>query len=372
MYLEELKLLNFRNYEDLKVSFHEKLNLILGENGQGKTNLLESIYFLSRGRSFRNPNRELIRTGETKGSVEGMFYRNALQSRDQVQITLDFEEGSPGTTIFFNRKKEKSRSALAGKILMVEFTPDDLCIIKDGPDQRRRFIDNELLNIKPTHGSALKEYSRVLRQRNELLKSIQKEPSLKSTLFLWDQRLVQVGKRILLNRIGFLQKINGIAKQIHQDLTAGQENMALYYQSNLIKSNEDLTSFEEIFLKRLEENQRSDIGRGVTSAGPHLDDIKININNMDVKTYGSQGQKRTCALSLKLSQTYVIREETGEEAIVLLDDVMSELDGKRQKRIMEHFRNNQVVITSTEISFLDQLPQEMKKIYNVKQGRLFY
>lgn len=371
MYLEKLKLCNFRNYEDLHVTFHEQMNLILGENGQGKTNLLESIYFLSRGRSFRNPNRELVRHGEKSASVEGTIYRTSLDSRDQVQIVLEYGDGPQGTSILCNRKKISSKNELAGRILMVEFTPEDLTIVKGGPEQRRRFIDNELLNIKPVHGSAIKEYGKILRQRNELLKSIQKDPSLKDTLFVWDQRLVEVGKRILLNRIGFLQKLNGISKEIHKNLTDGKESLQLYYHSNMIRSNEDLSSYGDLFAKRLDENRSIDIRRGLTSAGPHLDDIKINVNGTDVKVYGSQGQKRTCALSLKLSQTNIIREETGEEAIVLLDDVMSELDGNRQKRIMEHFKKNQIVITSTEISFLDQLPGEMKKIYNVKGGKLF-
>ncbi|QSX07584.1 DNA replication/repair protein RecF [Alkalibacter rhizosphaerae] len=371
MHLEKLKLYNFRNYPELEVFFHDKMNLILGENGQGKTNLLESIYFLSRGRSFRNPNRELVKTGEEKAFVDGIFVRNDTDSKEHVQITMNYGLSAEGTSILLNRKKLKSRSELAGKILIVDFTPEDLSIVKDGPDKRRRFIDNELLNIKPVHGAALKEYGKILRQRNELLKTMQRDPSVKDTLFVWDERLVKTGKKILFNRIGFMQKINGIAKEIHENLTDGKEALKLYYYSNLIKNNDDLSSFEEIFRQKLDQNLSQDIRRGSTSAGPHLDDIKININDMDAKTYGSQGQKRTCALSLKLSQTSIIKEETGEDAIVLLDDVMSELDGNRQQRIMEHFKDNQIVITSTEISFLDQLPKSMKKIYNVKSGKLY-
>jgi DNA replication and repair protein RecF len=371
MYLEKLRLSHFRNYVNLDVSFHEKMNVVLGDNGQGKTNLLEAIYFLSRGRSFRNPNRELVTTGEEHGVVEGVFHRSTQASNELVHIALDYGPTMEGTTILLNRKKTKARSELAGKILIVDFTPDDLAIVKDGPEKRRRFIDNELLNIKPTHDAVIKEYGKILRQRNELLKSIQRDPSLKETMFVWDQRLVDVGKRIVFNRIGFLQKINGIAKEIHENLTDGKEVLKLYYYSNLIKSNRDVDAFESLFKAKLEEQLPQDIRRGTTTVGPHLDDIKIYINDMDVKTYGSQGQKRTCALSLKLSQTKIIQEETGEEAIVLLDDVMSELDAGRQQRIMEHFKNNQIVITATEMNFLDRLAKGTKKIYNVKSGTLY-
>ncbi|MBF7096088.1 DNA replication/repair protein RecF [Alkalibacter mobilis] len=370
MYLKKLKFSNFRNYTDLEIELDPDLNLILGENGQGKTNLLEGIYFLARGKSFRNQNRDLVNFESEKSFAEGFFFRERLNNSDTVRISIDKNSSSETTGISINRNKVKSKNDLAGKFFIVDFTPEDLSIIREGPEKRRRFIDNEMLNIKPVHGSLLKDYNKVLRQRNELLKNISRDQSLKKTAFIWDEKLVELGIRVIVNRIVFMQKLNRISKEIHTNLTDDKENLKLYYYSNLIRNNDDIENLEKIFREKLEENFKEDLKKGYTSIGPHLDDIKININDMDVKTYGSQGQKRTCALSLKLSQTRIIKEETHEDPIILLDDVMSELDPGRQQRIMEHFKDNQVVITSTEINFLDKLQNKSKKIYTVKGGKV--
>jgi DNA replication and repair protein RecF len=368
MHLERLKLLNFRNYSSLDIMLDKKMNIIVGDNGQGKTNLLEAIYFLSRGKSFRNPNRDLVSMECEQGIVEGFFERKNLN--DSVRIIIDNSESAEKTTVNVNNKKLKSKNDLPSRFLIVDFTPEDLNIVNDGPDKRRRFIDNELLNIKPVHGSILKDYNKILRQRNELLKNMQRDHSLKSTLYIWDEQLVEYGKKLIINRIVFLQKLNRIAKEIHFNLSDKSEELKLYYFSNLIKSNSDIERLSVIFKDRLEENFDNDLKKGYTSIGPHLDDIKININDLDAKTFGSQGQKRTCALSLKLSQTHIIKEETEEDAIVLLDDVMSELDIKRQKKLLESFSRHQIVITSTEINFMNELQSETKKIYNIKGGNL--
>jgi DNA replication and repair protein RecF len=326
------------------------------------------MYFLSRGKSFRNPNRDLIKMECEKGVVEGFFERKNI--KDSARIIMENSDLSEKTTVLINNKKLKTKNELPSRFLIVDFTPEDLNIVKDGPDKRRRFIDNELLNIKPVHGSILKDYNKILRQRNELLKNLQKDPTLKKTIHVWDDQLVDYGSKLIINRIIFLQKLNRIAKEIHLNLSGNLEELKLFYFSNLIKSNSDIEKLGVVFKERLEENFDNDLKKGYTSIGPHLDDIKININELDAKTYGSQGQKRTCALSLKLSQTQIIKDETGEDAIVLLDDVMSELDLRRQKKLLENFKNHQVVITSTEINFINELQTETKKIYTIKGGNL--
>ncbi|NTW70996.1 MAG: DNA replication/repair protein RecF [Eubacteriaceae bacterium] len=368
MYLKKLKLMNFRNYDTLDIELDQHINIFVGDNAQGKTNILESIYFLSRGKSFRNNNSDLIGWSHENSFAEGVFIKKNYD--ENIKISISKDDTIENTAVFINAKKIKARSDLYGKIMMVNFTPEDLSIIKDGPENRRKFIDNELLNIKPVHGRLLKDYARTLKQRNELLKNIWKDPSLKSTIEIWNEQLISYGKKIIVNRIIFLQKLNKISRKIHKILTDDQEELKLYYISNLIKNHEDMDNIEKIFKESLESSFDNDIKKGYTSIGPHLDDIKININDFDSKVFGSQGQQRTCALSLKLSQLELISEETGEVAIVLLDDVMSELDSSRQKRLIEFFRNSQVIITCTDTNFLNSIQTESKKIYTIYQGKI--
>ncbi|MFZ7119384.1 MAG: DNA replication/repair protein RecF, partial [Eubacteriaceae bacterium] len=272
--------------------------------------------------------------------------------------------------IYINKKKINKKDSLTKKIHIILFSPEDLKLIKEGPDNRRKFIDNELGIIKPFYGKILKDYNKVLYQRNNLLKSLKFRKTTNNSLEIWNEQLINLGKKIIIYRINFLQKINKITNVIHNSLSNNQENLKLYYISNIIKSNDDLENIEETYKNLIEKNVKYDLEKGYTSIGPHLDDIKVVINNFDAKIYGSQGQQRTAALSMKLSEIELIKSELKEYPIILLDDVMSELDINRQKKVIKYFDNMQVVFTCTELNFENFIQNYDKKIYTIHQGKI--
>ncbi|HCX65909.1 MAG TPA: DNA replication/repair protein RecF [Eubacteriaceae bacterium] len=369
MYIENLVLKNFRNYSSINIEWNPGMNIIVGENAQGKTNLLESIYFLARGDSFRSGNSELVSVGQRKTVVQGKFQKKTHD--ETIRIIIENEENKPTTTVIEqNKKKVSSKNALYGNFPVVDFIPQDMSIINEGPDVRRKFIDKGLFHVKPIHAKVIKEYQRTLRQRNELLKQIQSDSSLRYTIDIWDEKLVELGKSLIINRMKFLHELNKKSKVIHRELSDGREDLTLFYISNLIKDQEAIKQLDEVFRKALNEQFDNDIKKGYTSIGPHLDDIKVSINNLDSKRYASQGQRRTCALSLKLSQIEILKEQTGENPIILLDDVMSELDSIRQRKIVEFFKDNQVVITCTDIEHLCPEQWEQKSIFTIQQGNV--
>jgi len=358
-----MKLVDFRNYKETNLSFHHNINIIIGDNAQGKTSLLEAVYVLARGKSYKNSPSDLIQWEKESSVIEGTFHKENFN--DHIKILLNKPNKA---NIIINDKKVHKRSLLWEKIQVVLFSPEDLKMIKEGPDQRRKFIDNELNMIRPSYGNLLKDYARVLIQRNNLLKSLKIDNSNKNTLEIWDEQLVSLGQKIIISRIDFLKKINSITKKIHFTLTGGQEDLKLFYLSNIIKNNEDLDAIDEIYRRVLGEKLKDDIQKGYTSIGPHVDDIKVMINEFDAKIYGSQGQQRTAALSLKLSEIEIIKSELNENPIILLDDVMSELDSKRQEKIIEYFHSSQVLITCTEMNFKNFLQNFNKKIYTIERG----
>lgn len=365
MYLSNIKLKNFRNYDELDLVLGKNINILMGDNAQGKTSLLEAVYVLSRGKSYKGNVLDLIYWDRDFGFVEGTINKSNI--KEDIRIHID---KSSKVTISLNGKRVNKRSVLNQKIHVVIFSPEDLKMIKEGPDFRRKFIDNSLQIIKPSYGTLLKNYNKVLFQRNNLLKSIKLGTSNSNTLGIWDEQLVRLGINIIISRVNFLKKVNSITKKIHYSLTNGQEEMKLFYLSNIIKNNEDLENVESVYKNLLEENVKEDIQKGYSSIGPHLDDIRVSVNDYDVKVYGSQGQQRTAALSLKLSEIDLIRSEINENPIILLDDVMSELDSKRQEKVIEYFQSSQVLITCTEISFENYLQNVDKKIYTIKRGTI--
>ena len=365
MYLSNIKLSNFRNYNALSAEFNPNINIIIGDNAQGKTSLLEAVYVLARGRSYKNTMREIISWDRESSLLEGTFHKRYY--KDHVRISLNKPNKS---AIYINDKKANKGSALWEKIQVVLFSPEDLKMIKEGPDLRRKFIDSGLNNTKPSYGNVLRDYSRALYQRNNLLKSLRRSNYGKETLEVWDQQLVHLGKKIIISRINFLKKINSITKEIHYTLTNKQEELKLFYISNIVKNGEDIDHLEEVYEKKFRENLERDIQKGYTSIGPHVDDIRVTINDFDAKTYGSQGQQRTAALSLKLSEIELIKSEINENPIILLDDVMSELDVKRQEKIIKYFESSQVLITCTEMNFEDFMENFNKKIYTIERGQI--
>lgn len=365
MYLSNIKLSNFRNYDALDTQLCPNINIIIGDNAQGKTSLLEGIYVLARGKSYKNTMGEIISWDKESSLLEGTFHKKYY--KDHLRISLSRPNKS---TIYINDKKENKRSVLLEKVQVVLFSPEDLKMIKEGPDLRRRFIDGGLNNTKPSYGNVLRDYSRALYQRNNLLKSLRHSNYGRETLEVWDKQLIYLGKKIIISRINFLKKINSITKEIHNTLTNSKEELKLFYISNIVKNGEEIEYLEKVYQKKFSENVDRDIQKGYTSIGPHVDDIRVTINDFDAKIYGSQGQQRTAALSLKLSEIELIKSEIHENPIILLDDVMSELDVKRQEKIIKYFESSQVFITCTEMNFEDFLENFNKKIYTIERGQI--
>ena len=340
MNIKEISLKNFRNYAEVKLFFHEKVNVFLGDNAQGKTNLLEGIYISAFGRSFRfGKDNEMIKFGEK------LCIAKVVAARDgrEIQVEAVVSENEKGIKI--NGAKIKRTSELLENILIVVFSPEDLKIVKEDPEKRRRFIDRELCQIKPSYYADLSAYKRVLMQRNALLRE---NGAKKEDFYVWDSKLSDYGTRLIAKRADFIDKINKISKKIHEDITDGKENLEVSYKPSVFAGEKT----KEVFFTTLTENLRGDILKGNTEKGPHKDDIKIYVNGTDIRKYGSQGQQRTAALSLKLAELRIIKEETGEEAILLLDDVLSELDAKRQNFLINSLADVQLFITATEISVM--------------------
>ena len=351
MYIKNIELINFRNYEHLKTDFDRNVNLILGRNAQGKTNLLEGIYLTSIGRSFRTSrDSEMVRFGES-----------------QAKVKIEAEKEITGTSIDITLKKDakkavkkdgvnvKKTSELLENILIVIFSPEDLKIVKDEPEKRRKFIDRELCQIQPLYYNSLSNYKKTLAQRNTYLKEENPENSI---LDLWDVQLAKYGADIIRIREKFIKKISQFSGKIHGSITNGKENLFLEYNPNIqfIDNSQELEGF---FYDEIKKAFKNDLRQRTTTKGPHKDDISFYVNGVNMRSFGSQGQQRTCALSLKLAELNLIREETGEEAILLLDDVMSELDVERQEYLIKTLKNNQIFITTADIDrqLLQSFPQ---------------
>lgn len=364
MFLSELNLINYRNYIKLELSFGSNLIIFSGRNGMGKTNILESIFLSSTGRSHRTPrDRELIKFGEKEALIRSLIKKR--EGLSQVEIILDSREQKK---IKINAIRAQRLGELMGHINSVFFAPEDLRLVKGSPQERRRFIDMEISQVRPRYFYNLQQYNKVLTQRNNLLKDINDNSSLRKTLYIWDEQLAKIGSSIILNRIEFLEKIKDISKAIHKDLSEEKEELEISYSPSINLKDYEGESIEEAFLKELDEGRDEDIRRGRTEKGCHRDDLSIRIDNKDVRVYGSQGQQRTTALSLKLSEIQMMYDETGEYPLLLLDDVMSELDRGRQSQLLSYFNNIQTFITTTDYRELPIKEGYDRELYEIKDG----
>lgn len=335
MYIKNLELLNYRNYEKLNIEFNKSINLILGSNAQGKTNLIEAIYLSAFGKSFRTKkDGELITFAKDRAKV----MVEAIKEDDEIKLEI-FLNSDANKEIKLNGVKLRRASEILDNIYIVIFSPEDLKIVKDEPEKRRKFIDRELCLIKPSYYDNLKHYKKIITQRNAYLKEMNID---KTVLDVWDEQLAKYGRQLIKQREEFIEKINGISKDIHSNITNGKEELEVIYNPN-VKADED-------FYQILKNNIENDIRQRTTTRGPHKDDLIFNINEINARSFGSQGQQRTCALSLKLAEINLIKEETNEDAILLLDDVMSELDEERQEFLVKSLSNAQMFITTTELS----------------------
>ncbi len=333
MYFKDIELKNFRNYKDLKIEFDKNLNIFLGHNAQGKTNLLESIYVTGMGRSFRtNSDKEMILFNEEFAKVKA----NIIEENREDEVEIIYQ--NDGKIIKLDGIKLQRTVDLLETVYIVVFSPEDLKIVKEGPDNRRRFLDRELCQIKPIYYSDLGNFKKVLKERNTLLRENNNDKNLYS---VFNESLAEYAIRIVIERKKFIERLNEISQKLHDNITSGAEKINLSYETKI--------NTKEEYLDLLNDNFEKDLYKGYTSFGPHKDDIKIVINDTDIRTYGSQGQQRTAALSMKLAELGLIKQETGKDAVLLLDDVLSELDQNRQRYLIESMKSVQVFITATEI-----------------------
>ncbi len=361
MYFKNLKLQDFRNYDQEKVEFHPKVNIITGNNAQGKTNILEALYMMSLSKSFRtNKDSEMIGFGKNLARIKSSSFKDDRQ----IDIEIILEEGQK--TIKIDGLKANKISEILENVYIVIFSPEDIGIIKGEPEKRRKFINRELCQLKPVYYSNLGRYKKIVQQRNHLLKQDNINPDV---LSVWNQEFADMGARIIREREIFIKKLDKISREIHKKITDGKENLTIIYDSD-VTCKESLRDQIEEFQRKLQKNAQNDLFRKTSTVGPHKDDLKIMIDEMDIRNFGSQGQQRTAALSLKLAEIEIIREETGEIPILLLDDVLSELDFSRQKFLISSLREAQLFITTTEISDYVRDTLTDNFIFTVQGGKI--
>lgn len=366
MFVKNLKLVNYRNYDKLELNFKNGINIFIGRNAQGKTNILESIFLSCMGRSHRtSKDKELIKWDKDNAYIKTEVVKNDGTHLIEIFLSRNERKKIRINGVFINKIGE-----LMGNINGVIFSPEDLKLVKDGPIERRRFIDMELSQINPPYFYCLQQYNRILMQRNNLLKEISHNNSLMSTLFAWDKQLAENGTKIISCRKDFIKRLSKIAREIHLKISNKNEILNVNYKTDILGN--DLKEIEQNFLSTLENNRYNDIRKGTTSEGPHKDDVVLKVNDVDVRSFGSQGQQRTVALSLKLSEIEIMKNSTGETPVLLLDDVMSELDEQRQKLLMESILQTQTIVTTTDIENIKQLTELNGAIYHVVNGNVEY
>ncbi|MDO5047120.1 MAG: DNA replication/repair protein RecF [Anaerococcus sp.] len=356
MWIKDLKLVNFRNYFYQQVEFNEDINIFLGDNAQGKTNLLESVYYLANAKSFKNiRDKDLIRFNQSSMSLSGTIRKG--RSFKLVKIDLLDKDKS----IFVNGVKYDRNKDLRSLFKIVLFTPEDLAIIKEGPNLRRDLIDKIIQGIDPSYKQVKKDYGKILYQRNKLLKS-QSSSYFKDQLSAFDQSLSKLGFRIYKQRLKFIKFIGDFAKDYHKTLSANREELTLTYKAD-IKAR-DLEDYINIF----RQSRSDDLKSKISQRGIHKDDIEIRINGKDSKSFASQGQQRSAILNIRLAEVKLIKEVTGDKAVILFDDVFSELDEKRSSFLLENLKGYQTIITATNTKSLEKVSRS--KISYIKNGSI--
>lgn len=354
MYIEKINLKNFRNYNEQEIELNSHINIFYGDNAQGKTNILESIFICGFGKSFRtSKEKEMIKIGSDFLSVSLKYQKSDRNGKIKILITNKKQ-------IELNDVKLKKLSELIGNLNLVIFTPDDIQILKNGPAERRRFLDMMIGQLRPNYVYTLNLYLKTLEQRNNYLRQIKELNKPENILEIWDEKLAEYAEIICKYRIEFIKKINEKIKDIHPVVTENKEKLIINYLTEC--------SNKQQYLLLLKERRKLDIIKGYTTKGIHRDDFKCFINNNEIEVYGSQGQHRTAILSLKLAELYVIYDEIGEYPILLLDDFMSELDEKRRRNFLNYIKDTQVIITCTDKMEIDDLNDY--KLFNVDCGKI--
>ncbi|MBO4592086.1 MAG: DNA replication/repair protein RecF [Eubacterium sp.] len=357
MYIDSLALKNFRNYASLDIRFSEHINILYGDNAQGKTNILEAIYLSATTKSHRNAkDKDIIKINEDDSHIRVNLKKREVGHRIDMHLRRSKPKGVAIDGIPIRRSTE-----LFGLINIIMFSPEDLSVVKNGPGERRRFMDMEICQLSRIYYSNLLKFNKILDQRNSILKQLSYKPEMVDILDTWDDQLVDVGRSIIKERDNFLMMMNDIIKDIHSNLTSDRENIELRYEPNV-----DSERFKDV----LKEKRQLDIRNSVTMTGPQRDDFGIFINGNDVRIYGSQGQQRTAALSLKLAEIELVKKIINDSPVLLLDDVMSELDSKRRETLLESIKDIQTIVTCTGYDDFIKKRVEVDKVYKISEGNI--
>lgn len=355
MYIRSLQLANFRNYESLSLEFSEGTNILYGDNAQGKTNILEALYLVATTKSHRSVrDRDMIRFGCQEGHIRTVLIKNGVDYQVDMHLRAAKTKG-----LAINGQKLKRASQLMGLLHIVFFSPEDLTIVKNGPAYRRHFLDMELCQLDGEYLFNLNHYNRIVDQRNRLLKEIWNNPDLEATLDVWDDQLADYGTKIIARRREFMEQLADLIGDIHLRLSGGREHLSLQY----------LPDTEAAALKeKLLQNRERDKYLKSTSVGPHKDDFSFVCNEIDLRKFGSQGQQRTCALSLKLAEIELVKKMIGDSPVLMLDDVLSELDTNRQNTLLDSLGGIQTFITCTGLDEFVSHRFAIDRLYRVENG----
>ncbi len=357
MYIYSLELKNYRNYIDLDISFHRGITILYGDNAQGKTNILEAIYLSGTTKSHRgSKDRDIIKFGEEESHIRLKLSKHDVNHKIDVHLRKNKNKG-----VAIDGQSIKKSGDLFGFIHMIFFSPEDLSIIKNGPSERRRFMNLELCQLSKIYHYNYTNYNKALNQRNTLLKQIHFQPDLIDTLDMWDMYLMDYGKHLIEEREKFIKDLNEILKKIHYHLTGGKESIVIGYEKNV-----SIEDYEAVMSRKRD----TDLKYQSTQAGPHRDDICFYVNGIDVRKYGSQGQQRTAALSLKLAEIQLVKNIIHDTPILLLDDVMSELDHNRKNYLLDSIKDIQTIVTCTGYDDFIRSRLNIDQIYKVNAGTI--
>lgn len=359
MYIKRLQMLNYRNYKSLNITLGKNVNVFMGDNAQGKTNILEAIYYCAFSKSHRtSKDRDLINWNSNSAYISLLVGKDRLDKNIDINILKDGKKA-----IKINKIKVSKIGELFGNFNVVMFSPEDLKIIKDSPGIRRKFIDMELCQLNPKYYYNLVQYNKILNERNVILKNRNLD---KEILDIYDIQLANYGHHIVIDRINYINKLNFYGKDVHREISSGKENIEFRYISTI----KDLENIKVNFYETLKKNRKKDIEKGITSIGPHRDDFIVLINDIDTKSFGSQGQQRSAVLTMKFSSLKIIKEITSEYPVLLLDDVLSELDFNRKRYILSTIGEIQTIITCTGIEDITNYLDNTSKLFKVKDGEI--
>ncbi len=357
MIIKSLELENFRNYGTLSISFDSGTNILYGDNAQGKTNILEAIYLSATTKSHKgSKDKDLVNFAAQEAHIRTYVVKDGLENRVDMHLRKSKSKG-----IAINGQKIKKAAELLGLLNVVFFSPEDLSIIKNGPSQRRRFVDMELCQLDSLYLSDLNNYIKIVNQRNKLLKDLYMHPELKDTLTVWDSQLVLYGNKVIEKRASFVKQLNEIVYEIHTKLSGGKEELKMIYEPDVLP---------ETFEKEIESCRERDIKFRQTTIGPHRDDFSFVVGNIDIRKFGSQGQQRTAALSLKLSEIELMKKLSKDTPLLLLDDVLSELDSSRQNYLLNSIGEIQTIVTCTGLEEFVNNRFEINRVFKVSSGKI--